>query len=252
MSKVGIALILIVLCMYGTASGQSLLDSVFGPSGLGVWGTPPAGQQFDDPRYYGGSVGADPNRQMVQPTEPGYPQGYNPQYPQQAYGYGQQPQTPPPQYYPPVPGQPTAPPPQYGPAPVQAAPQGAATMQRPASRSAAQPRAQRSTRQRAATSAPPQETGGKFGDPLPPGAVRITTTTPEGTIVQYYPPSAAAEGEQTYAQRPRPRAASSRAPRTEQQAAQAQPETGRASIAMPKPVPIPQGQDPRSGWTPNQ
>ena len=252
MSKVGIALILVVLCMYGTASGQSLLDSVFGPSGLGVWGAPQAGQQFDDPRYYGGNVGADPNQQVLQPTQPGYPQGYDQQYPQQAYGYGQQPQSPPLQYYPQAPGQPIAPP-QYGPPPVQAPPQGPASVQRPAPRTAAQPQRQRSAPQRAATAPPPQEAGGKFGDPLPPGAVRITTSTPEGTVVQYYPPSGAAEGEQTYAQRPRPRAASSRAPRTEHQATQAQAETpGRSSIAMPKPVPIPQGQDPRSGWTPNQ
>ncbi len=251
MSKVGIVLMVLVLSMSGTALGQSLLDSVFGPSGLGIWGAPPAGQQFDDPRYYGGNVRVDPNQQVLQPMQPAYPQGYDQQYPQQAYGYGQQPQTSPPQYYPQVPGQPTTPSPQYGPPPVQTPPQGPARMQRPSQASAGQPQTQRSARQRAATSAPPQETGGKFGDPLPPGAVRITTTTPEGTVVQYYPPSGTAEGEQTYAQRPRPRAASSRAPRSEQQSTQAQPETGRSSIAMPKPVPIPQGQDPRSGWTPN-
>lgn len=250
MSKLGIAILFVVLLMHGTALGQSLLDSIFGPSGLGVLGAPQAGAQFDDPRYYRGSVNADPSRQMAQPSQPGYPEGYS-QGPQQAYGYGQQPYAPGQQYYPQDPNQPPAPvpPPQYGPAP-QLPPQGASQVQRSLPRATSQSQGQRSAHQRV-IAAPPQETGGRFGDPLPPGAVRVTTTTPEGTIVQYYPPTGTPEGEQAYRQRPRPSAASSRPPRVEQQKAHEQPEAVRSSIAMPKPVPIPQNQDPRIGWTPN-
>ncbi len=251
MSKLGIVALLAILFISGTAFGQSLLDSVFGPSGLGVWGAPPAGQQFDDPRYYGGYMSTDPNQPMGQQTPSGYPQGYAQQYPQDAYGYGQPQYAPQQPYYPQAPGGPAAavPSPQYGAAPTQPAPQAPPVARPPSPRSGAQGQAQRTSRQRPVTG--PQETGGKFGDPLPPGAVRITTTTPEGTIVQYYPPAGTEGSEQAY-QRPRPRAASSRAPRSDQQGTQRPPsETSGSSIAMPKPVPIPQGQDPRAGWTPN-
>jgi len=251
MSKVGIAVMLAVLFCHGAAFGQSLLDSVFGSSGLGVLGAPQGSPSFDDPRYYSGNVNADPNQQVGQPTQPGYPQGYDPQYPPQTYGYGQSQNAPQQPYYPQAPSQPTAQEsvPRYGAAPAPPAPQASPSV-RPSPRSSGQSQRQRTARQRPATS--PQETTGKFGDPLPPGAVRITTTTPEGITVQYYPPAEAPENEQAYSQRPRPRAAASRAPRSEQQATQVRPESVGSSIAMPKPVPIPQGQDPRMGWTPNR
>lgn len=251
MSKVGIVIVVAAIFISSAAFGQSILDSVFGSSGLGLWGTPQAGSQFDDPRYYSGNANPSLMQQAPQPSTPGYHQGYTPYYPQQAYGYGQ-PQYYQQQQYPQAPYQTGAQPPvtQYGPGPVQAAPQAPPSVQSPATRSSAKNQ-RRTTSARRSTATSPQETGGKFGDPLPPGAVRITTSTPEGTIVQYYPPAGTAENEQTYGQRPRPRAAASRVPKQEQQAARDQSEPVRSSIAMPKPVPIPQGQDPRTGWTPS-
>jgi hypothetical protein len=90
---------------------------------------------------------------------------------------------------------------------------------------------------------------------LPAGAVQVTTTTREGTQVQYYPPPGMppeqGAGVTQSARQPRPRAAASRPPRqqTREQTLPAGADSeGVASIAMPKPVEIPQGQDPRSGW----
>jgi hypothetical protein len=95
--------------------------------------------------------------------------------------------------------------------------------------------------------------------PLPPGAVRVTTTSPDGTTVQYYPPAGMPEPEEEVApspppQRPRPKRAAARPPAAKQAPARGEdaprtkPTGGGSSIAMPKPMDIPQGQDPRAGW----
>jgi hypothetical protein len=106
-------------------------------------------------------------------------------------------------------------------------------------------------------------TGG--AEDLPPGAVRVTTTTPTGTTVQYYPPAPDPNDPQMAApQRPRPRRASA----TRRVRPRAQPQTRNqettrtrsaperpsvqyntsSSIAVPEPVQIPQDRDPRTGW----
>jgi hypothetical protein len=93
-------------------------------------------------------------------------------------------------------------------------------------------------------------------DNLPAGAVQMTTTTPEGTQVQYFPPPGMAYEQppttQPAPRRQKPRAAAARhkaaKPQAREQAAP-QGETEVApSIPMPRPVEIPQGQDPRAGW----
>jgi hypothetical protein len=70
--------------------------------------------------------------------------------------------------------------------------------------------------------------------------------------VQYYPPGGQPESDdQAVREQPRqarPRSAASRTPRAPQTTPQEQTVTSPSSIAMPKPVTIPQGQDPRSGW----
>jgi hypothetical protein len=89
-----------------------------------------------------------------------------------------------------------------------------------------------------------------FDENLPSGAVRITTQTPDGTTVQYYPPA----GEEI-APMPKPRRdqgpnkpARVKKPAQEQGPAPAANQNTSGSIAMPRPMEIPQGQDPRSGW----
>lgn len=258
MGKIGVIIFCIVLVTQGNACGQSLLDSVFGAGGLGIWGGAQQAPAFDNPRYVGGGV--DPNQQFGPPQQMGQPQGYGQQYPPQAYGYGQmQPYDQGQGYYPDYQNQPPpqGPLPPYGQGAMQAPPpQPAPQIQAPPPRQA-QPMAQRSARPRGATPAQPDPyQGGRFGDPLPPGAARVTTTTPEGTSVQYYAPSITQEGDQYTgpSQQPRPRAASSpsrTSSKPRQETALQQEQAPRSSVAMPKPVTIPQGQDPRSGWNPN-
>ena len=154
---------------------------------------------------------------------------------------------------------------QYGPPGIQAAPPGPPPVAAPPSPRVAPSRSQRSaTSPQAGVSRPTTqgraqrpgqytaEQTGRFGDALPPGAARITTTTPEGTSVQYYPPGGQPESDdQAVREQPRqarPRSAASRTPRAPQTTPQEQTVTSPSSIAMPKPVTIPQGQDPRSGW----
>jgi hypothetical protein len=93
-------------------------------------------------------------------------------------------------------------------------------------------------------------------DELPAGAVQVTTTTPEGTQVQYYPPPGMAP-EQIPAMQPQPRRQKPRSAATRARAAKPQMREHTAagneaevapSIPMPRPVEIPQGQDPRLGW----
>lgn len=255
MAKIVVIIFCLVFMAQGQASCQSFLDSVFGAGGLGIWGAPQQAPSFDNPRYYGGGV--DPNQQFGPQQQMAPPQGYAQQYPPpQAYGYGQtQPMDPGQGYYPDLQNQPPpgAPMPPYVQGQIQPPPQQVPQVQAPQPRQA-QPRAQRSTRPRAGAQAQTdQNQVGRFGDPLPVGAARVTTTTPEGTTVHYYPPSGVQEADQYSgpSQQPRPRAASSRAVRPQQEVAPQQEQAPRSSIAMPKPVTIPQGQDPRSGWSPN-
>ncbi len=288
---------IMVMAMAGTACGQGILDSVLGPGGLGVWGggQPPQqmNQQFSDPQFYGAQ------NSPMQFQGQGYPpQEQYPQYPQQGappsqYGYPQQAQ---PQQYgqppysnesgvyadwyehpPAVPGgehvpqaypQQTAPPVQYT-MPPQGPPQ-QQQMQGPPQQQQMQgpppqgqyqgqyPPGQYHPGQYSTQQGPPSG-----ADDLPAGAVRVTTTTPSGTTVQYYPPVPDPDNPQAMApQRPRPRRASAprRArPRPQTQNAQSGPPAAArpspnvqyntsTSIAVPQPVQIPAGRDPRAGW----
>jgi hypothetical protein len=87
--------------------------------------------------------------------------------------------------------------------------------------------------------------------------VRMTTTTPEGTRVEYYPPTDEPGLPQGAAQppvrrlKPKPaatKAQSAKQVRPREQTVGGTETTGGSPIAMPKPVEIPQGQDPRYGW----
>jgi hypothetical protein len=127
---------------------------------------------------------------------------------------------------------------------------------------------------------PPQAVGGAQAQPqaqrpgldaeqLPAGAIQITTTTPEGTVSQYYappgqaPPPVQDQAVQPQAQRAKPGPAQSSkktangAKRRVQSpaAAPAAPgapagEAAPSGVAMPKPVQAPAGKDPRTGWAP--
>lgn len=244
MLRIAVVILALVAVLQGTALGQGLLDSILGPGGFGLWGNQP-GNQFDSPQYYGGN--SAPNAQM--PWEQGYTQGYPPQgYAQpQVQGYPQGSWQPSGAVYPdwqgyqppgaaPPPVQYSAPPPQ---APVRQA--------QPASTQAQPPRV---------SVQPPVDQDSQFDDSLPAGSVRITTTTPEGTTVQFYPPAPQQQGPKpamtpSPARRPPAARRSPQSPRARASAKRQRSRTKRQStsaIAMPRPVQIPQGQDPRAGW----
>ncbi|MGC8604493.1 MAG: hypothetical protein ACP5VS_12525, partial [Desulfomonilaceae bacterium] len=95
----------------------------------------------------------------------------------------------------------------------------------------------------------------QFDQDLPAGAVRITTQTPDGTTIQYYPPQGGDDENQVVPGK-KPVQRQGRLP-AKQARAKKQPQTsttttgiheGNNSIAMPHPVEIPRGQDPRTGW----
>ncbi|MBI5249979.1 MAG: hypothetical protein HY912_10840 [Desulfomonile tiedjei] len=95
--------------------------------------------------------------------------------------------------------------------------------------------------------------GQATADDLPAGAVRIMTTTPDGTTVQYYPPAGEpdSEGVARPQRQRRPTAAKPVRQRQVQQPTEetsaAQTQQGTSPIAMPKPMEMPK-QDPRYGW----
>jgi hypothetical protein len=213
-----------------------------------------------------------PEAQQQYPPEQQYPPAQQQQYPpaQQQYPPQQQyaaPQQPVQQQYPPAQQQYTAP--QLPPEQPYVAPQ-----QRPARQ--AQPKRQPARQRRVAPAAPapapvvgqvmPTPPGYRPGqyapapatmdaESLPAGAVQVTTTTPEGTVVQFYPPAGVAPEQGAPAiqpqRQPRPRPAAARGPRQqprEQVVTSGSDADSPTSIAMPKPVEIPQGHDPRSGW----
>lgn len=263
MMRAWLAALIVTVAFHGIAYGQGFLDSVFGPSGFGMWGQGQMDQQttqrFNSPEFYQG---------QMNPEQGQFPQGVPPQAPMQ---YGQQgapgyypPQgAPQVQYYSNQPGaegdwqgaqQPMmqqAPPGyqvQQAPPPVRYAPQQQRVQGPPPAQSMQPPlRPGQYSPQQGPPPSPDV-------DRLPPGAVSITTITPDGTTVQYYPPAGEAPppvqqpGRRVAPQRPKKPAATATAkPAPEQtQAGARTDETG--GVAMPKPVQIPSGRDPRSGW----
>lgn len=211
----------------------------------------PQAQGYDYPQQ---GYGYPPAQQGYQSPQQGY------QYPQQGY-YQYPPQGYPPQSYGYGQGYSWQGGSQQG---LQSEwQQQPAAVQPPVQYSAPQPQAPQQpapavTRQaRPATATPPSSPSpdqpgsgeGVFDDSLPPGAVRVTTITPEGTTVQYYPPAGeAAQAQPAAARRPAQRVRSQAAQRDGSKPAETRkPST--SSIAMPKPTQIPKGQDPRAGWS---
>jgi hypothetical protein len=282
MLRTGLVVIALVLALQCQASAQGFLDSIFGPSGLGLWGDSFT-SQFNSPepqaagnqmpgQMYQGYPQAPGYQQQYYPSQQGYaPQQYAPQqYAPQGQGYYPQPggqvgATPPQQYSQP---QQYASPQQYG--EQQYAPQQQAPVQQFTPQQQAAPTdVQRNRTQRAPAASglrpgqysptPQPAAPGQLpisADDLPPGAVSISTTTPEGTRVEYYPP-AGEQGPPAAGVRQRPRqqkqgTPSAAQPRRiqprEQMTSDSGTENSSAPIAMPKPVEIPGGQDPRSGW----
>lgn len=284
MIRIGVIACVMIIAFQGFAFGQGLLDSVLGPGGLGLWsgdssrqfnpqgyqGPQPQQQQYYQPpaapgqqypqaagypqQYYGQQQGVYSDWQNQQPAVIGSPDQYgaSPQYPEQQQ-YAEQPQ------YQQYPAQQQYPPQQqyqqqYPPQQQQYAPpqQQYAAPQVPAS----QPRGPQQPL-RPGQYSPAQGTTGPGqvrAEDLPPGAVRMTVTTPEGTTVQYYPPTGEPDSE-SVARPPRQKRPAApkptRAKQVQQQTEQTSgvgPQQGAAPIAMPKPVEIPKGQDPRYGW----
>jgi hypothetical protein len=278
MIRTGLITIAMIVALQGFCFGQGFLDSLLGPGGLGLWGSGDAtSQQYNNPQMWSGGQGqaqqpyqqpGPGQQQMAYPgAQGGYPQGYPQQgygYPQ-AQGYQQQGVYADWQNYPPAPiggntqqysatqgseapqqyqaQQQYQPPQRYVAPPVQAAPTP------PVQRTPGQPSLQREQYVPAEAQV--------SADDLPPGSVRMTTTTPEGTRVEYYPPP----NEQGVAQPPArppvrrlkhkpaaPKAQSARRAQPREHTARGAESTGGSSIAMPKPVEIPQSQDPRYGW----
>jgi len=267
MFRISAIVLTLVVALSGSALAQGgFMDSVFGPSGLGLWGGGDA-SQFNVQQHYGpppqdyGQQGyQQPGMPGQQPGAPyGYPQGYPPQgysYPQgqaspygnqsgvyadwynypQGQGQAQAPSGPPPVRY-------TAPPGQVAPAPQVQAPAPAAGQQAPYNAPL-----------RPGQYSPSQTPPGSV-DELPAGAVRVTTTTPEGTTVQFYPPEgqpmAVQPGAQQQPRRIRSQGAAKRRPsQPREQSAATAPSGTDTTVVMPKPVEIPSGQDPRAGWSP--
>lgn len=247
MLRICMVALALVIALEGAACSQGLFDSIFGSGGLGVWGggqpQQPIVQQFNSPLFYGGArsptqqygpqqgyQGGQPPAAYAPPVSPGYQQGGMP--PQQ-YTYQSQPgvysnwqnRQPGVQYSAPQ-AQQAAPQPQPGPA-----------------------------------SGPPLRPGQYSPGPqvpdvddLPPGAVAITTITPQGTTVQYYaPPGETGPPPSVIRNQPRRTRGPTARTSTRQQAPQPREtvvENGSeaSGIAMPKPVEMPSGRDPRSGW----
>ena len=239
-----------VLCF-----AQGVLDSVLGPGGLGVWGGG-GSNQFNYQQFQGQAAGPE--------SQPGYQQGANP-YSQPAPGYGAPQGYAAPGYAGPPPANPNysqqgvysdwqnyqqpqsapqgPPPVSYAAPPTQQAPQPTQAPLAQAGQGQLRPGQYSQSQQ------PPL-----FDDNLPAGAVRITTQTPDGTTVQYYPPQGenldeqAVSGRQTRVRRGQSQPKQAGAKKQIHAPQSAATQGSGTSIAMPRPVEIPQGQDPRSGW----
>ncbi len=295
----GIWLVLLV-ALSGLAFGQTPLHSLLGPGGFGIWSGPGVEQQvlqqFNNPQFYGATDPHGPGGiarqiqtpQAQQPMGGRYAQGYPPysQYPQGGYypqssgvspdWYNQPPASPmPPTQVQPAPPQVQAPPQMQ--APVQVQPPAQAQAPAPRIRRAP-PRAPATPPQQAATSQPgPPLRPGQYApgqmppqdEELPDGAVRMTTTTPDGTTVQYFLPPGTpvqaggaiqpATGRQRAVQPRRIKSPAQTAPAREQtapapQQAAAPRETVSTQqsptthVPMPAPEAAPSGRDPRAGW----
>jgi hypothetical protein len=273
-------IITLIVALQGAALAQGgMLDSILGPGGLGLWGSSDP-NQFNAQQYYG-SPPQEPTQQAYQQPampgqqpampgqQPGSPYGYQQGYPPQGYGSPQYPGSPygsqPGVYsdwhnYPPQDQAPSGPPPvRYSAPPGQAGPAPQVQAGPPAP-PAAPPGAPLRPGQYSPGQAPPPNLGQYPGgvDDLPAGAVRVTTTTPEGTTVQFYPPDGQPVTGQprVQPQTRRPKAPGAAKPRQtqaqprEQQGVAAPSAGSDMSVVMPKPVEIPAGQDPRAGWTP--
>jgi hypothetical protein len=266
MLRTGLITIAMIAALQGICFGQGFLDSILGPGGLGLWGSGDApSQQYNNPKMGRGAQG--PTQQLYQqPAASGqqqttyppagaqaYPRSYPEKgygYPQQGYSYQQQGVHGDPQQYSATqvssaPQQHQAP--QQSRAPQQyTAPLAQATPGRPAQAAPRQPSLR-----------PGQHAPGHApvtADDLPPGAVRMTTTTPEGAWVQYYPPTDEPGAPQGTIQRParqlKPKPAAAKAQSVKRAQPHAQTTNGTESpdssaIEMPK---IPQSLDPRNGW----
>ncbi len=274
MSKRILILSVVILICSAPCSAQTFFDSVLGPGGLGLWGGDP--NTISDPAY--GSQPSYPNQNQQQGQQQGYPpaQGqYPPANPQGVYSDWQN-------YPPAVPGntsqmqytdpqqyqaeqqaqqyqQGQAGPQQY---PPQQYPQQQNPNQRPLSWQAP-PGGQNQGRQlppgqysagqpRQGQYVPnqyPQGPTSVAAEDLPAGSVRVTTTTPDGTTIEFYPPNG--ESQELAPPRPSPKQKPRARPQAAKpNAAQLQQGTGapKGAIAMPKPVQVPQAQDPRFGW----
>jgi len=262
MFRISAMILTLVLAWSGMALAQGILDSIFGSGGLGIWGGGDS-SQFNAQQYYGSpppELGQQGYPQQMPGQQPGmqygYPQAQQPQGygypPAQPAPYGSQPGVNAEWYYPPPQEQaaPTGPPPvRYNPPAAQAAPIPQAQVGPPAP----YPPGQAPAPLRPGQYSPSQGPGDV--EDLPAGAVRVTTTTPDGTTVQFYPPEGQPQvgDPRLQQQQRRPRAQGTAKPRQKQPREQT---TGQApagsdmSVVMPKPVEIPQGQDPRSGWAP--
>ncbi len=261
MKRAGLILMVLFVALQGTAWSQGLLDSVFGPSGMGLWGTGPS-NSFDSPQYYGGNSAPSGQTYQTPAYPPGYgspqgygtaqpyghPQGYASPQAQPGYGYTQQGQYPQWQGY----QAPQAAPPQVEYSATQ--PQASQPAPQPVTVQV-QPRGTAPAQQQGPAPVP-TDSSLEFDPNLPAGAVKITTTTPDGTTVQYYPPSAQQGPQQSAVAPPPPNRGRSSARRLRASQAStrrtrpASPNNGTSAIAMPKPVRIPQGSDPRAGWGP--
>ena len=293
MLRTGIMALALIFALHSPSPAQGLLDSIFGPGGLGLWGNNNFSNQFNSPEPYAAG-NQMPGQQPYSgyPQAPGYQQQYSPQqgYAPQGQGYYPQPggysgaqgyqqeaagSAPPVQYsYP----QQYQTPQQYGAAQQYSPQQQQAPIQQyapqqqymPQQQSAAPPtggqpttrtqRAPAASGLRAGQYSPGQLPPGQLpisADDLPPGAVSVSTTTPEGTRVEYYPPAGepaepAQRAVRQGARQPRQGAAAGAAPvrrlQPREQTTVDRGSSGVAPIAMPKPVEIPGSQDPRSGW----
>ncbi len=272
MVRTGMIALAMIIAFQGFACGQGFLDSVLGPGGLGIWGGggseqqfnpqstygsppgqqqqyyPPPGQQGYPPQSYGAQQGVYPDWQNQAPAVAGVPGaqygGVPQQYPQEQQYTGQPQQYPAQQQYQQYPQ-----PQQY---PQQLPPQQVQQQQYPQQ---LPPQQVQEQQLRPGQYSPNQAPGpGQMtADDLPSGAVRIMTTTPDGTTVQYYGPTGDPDaGGVSRPQRPKRPAATkpARQKQSQQETDQTsapQWQTGTAPIAMPKPMELPK-QDPRYGW----
>jgi hypothetical protein len=258
MLRKGMLILALIGATQGLCFGQGILDSVLGPGGLGIWGGDSS--HLTNQQYPSAPPQQQPPYQDQQPAYPGqqapypgagYPQ--NPYYNQQGV-YGDW------QNYPPAtiggagqdqyPAEQQYQPPQYS-TQTQTVPQ----VQGPPQVAPQQPPVQAQMQQPMLPRQYPPGPPPVRAEDLPAGAVRITTTTPDGTTVQFYPPDGqpmqepgVAPPQQPRRMRAKPSTAKQAAPR----ATQPREKTGAApssgdGVAMPKPVEVPQG-DPRYGW----